>query len=151
MCCFPCVDPPMVTLSIEPRSVMEGERVTFTCHATANPPIMGYRSEMIYCYVCGTFARQHDYCSFTKCLYIVDQWLFTCGVSGPAECCNPNYILNIIAFSEKWLPNYFYCIVFYWRREKHDWKWVGNKAKPQSKQLNDRFLSLQPTERETLF
>ncbi|XP_075875758.1 kin of IRRE-like protein 1b isoform X2 [Nelusetta ayraudi] len=35
--------PPMVTLSIEPRSVMEGERVTFTCHATANPPIMGYR------------------------------------------------------------------------------------------------------------
>uniref|UniRef100_A0A671VGT8 Kin of IRRE-like protein 1 n=1 Tax=Sparus aurata TaxID=8175 RepID=A0A671VGT8_SPAAU len=35
--------PPMVTLSIEPRSVLEGERVTFTCQATANPPIMGYR------------------------------------------------------------------------------------------------------------
>uniref|UniRef100_A0A8C4E2P7 Kin of IRRE-like protein 1 n=1 Tax=Dicentrarchus labrax TaxID=13489 RepID=A0A8C4E2P7_DICLA len=35
--------PPMVTLSIEPRSVLEGERVTFTCLATANPPIMGYR------------------------------------------------------------------------------------------------------------
>uniref|UniRef100_A0A7N8WI33 Kin of IRRE-like protein 1 n=1 Tax=Mastacembelus armatus TaxID=205130 RepID=A0A7N8WI33_9TELE len=34
---------PTVTLSIEPRSVMEGERVTFTCQATANPPIMGYR------------------------------------------------------------------------------------------------------------
>uniref|UniRef100_A0A3B4ACI3 Ig-like domain-containing protein n=1 Tax=Periophthalmus magnuspinnatus TaxID=409849 RepID=A0A3B4ACI3_9GOBI len=36
-------DPPTVTLSIEPRSVLEGERVTFTCQATANPPIMGYR------------------------------------------------------------------------------------------------------------
>uniref|UniRef100_A0AAQ5YL62 Kin of IRRE-like protein 1 n=1 Tax=Amphiprion ocellaris TaxID=80972 RepID=A0AAQ5YL62_AMPOC len=35
--------PPTVTLSIEPRSVLEGERVTFTCQATANPPIMGYR------------------------------------------------------------------------------------------------------------
>uniref|UniRef100_A0A8C5BT15 Kirre like nephrin family adhesion molecule 1b n=1 Tax=Gadus morhua TaxID=8049 RepID=A0A8C5BT15_GADMO len=35
--------PPTVTLSIEPRSVMEGERVTFTCAATANPPIMGFR------------------------------------------------------------------------------------------------------------
>uniref|UniRef100_A0A671VGZ9 Kirre like nephrin family adhesion molecule 1b n=1 Tax=Sparus aurata TaxID=8175 RepID=A0A671VGZ9_SPAAU len=37
------LNPPMVTLSIEPRSVLEGERVTFTCQATANPPIMGYR------------------------------------------------------------------------------------------------------------
>ncbi|XP_048867213.1 kin of IRRE-like protein 1b [Brienomyrus brachyistius] len=35
--------PPTVLLSIEPRSVLEGERVTFTCQATANPPIMGYR------------------------------------------------------------------------------------------------------------
>ncbi|XP_028852508.1 kin of IRRE-like protein 1a isoform X1 [Denticeps clupeoides] len=35
--------PPIVTLSIEPRSVLEGERVTFTCQATANPPIMGYK------------------------------------------------------------------------------------------------------------
>ncbi|CAF94561.1 unnamed protein product, partial [Tetraodon nigroviridis] len=34
---------PVVTLSIEPRSVLEGERVTFTCQATANPPIIGYR------------------------------------------------------------------------------------------------------------
>uniref|UniRef100_A0A8C7RFR4 Kirre like nephrin family adhesion molecule 1a n=1 Tax=Oncorhynchus mykiss TaxID=8022 RepID=A0A8C7RFR4_ONCMY len=34
--------PPMVTLSIEPRSVLEGDRVTFTCAASANPPIMGY-------------------------------------------------------------------------------------------------------------
>ncbi|KAG7497919.1 kin of IRRE 1 isoform X1 [Solea senegalensis] len=33
---------PTVTLSIEPRSVLEGERVTFTCQAHANPPIMGY-------------------------------------------------------------------------------------------------------------
>ncbi|KAG5261394.1 hypothetical protein AALO_G00304030 [Alosa alosa] len=35
--------PPIVTLSIEPRSVLEGDRVTFTCQATANPPIMGYK------------------------------------------------------------------------------------------------------------
>uniref|UniRef100_A0A672R9X1 Kin of IRRE-like protein 1 n=1 Tax=Sinocyclocheilus grahami TaxID=75366 RepID=A0A672R9X1_SINGR len=35
--------PPLVTLSIEPRSVLEGERVTFTCQATANPPIMSYK------------------------------------------------------------------------------------------------------------
>lgn len=41
---FILVDSPVVTLSIEPRSVLEGERVTFTCQATANPPIMGYRS-----------------------------------------------------------------------------------------------------------
>ncbi|KAM6948132.1 kin of IRRE-like protein 1b [Aplochiton taeniatus] len=34
---------PTVNLSIEPRSVLEGERVTFTCQAQANPPIMGYR------------------------------------------------------------------------------------------------------------
>uniref|UniRef100_A0A8C5CXS5 Kin of IRRE-like protein 1 n=1 Tax=Gadus morhua TaxID=8049 RepID=A0A8C5CXS5_GADMO len=34
---------PTVTLSIEPRSVLEGDRVTFTCQANANPPIMGYR------------------------------------------------------------------------------------------------------------
>uniref|UniRef100_A0A3P8PGR8 Ig-like domain-containing protein n=1 Tax=Astatotilapia calliptera TaxID=8154 RepID=A0A3P8PGR8_ASTCA len=34
---------PIVTLSIEPRSVLEGDRVTFTCQAHANPPIMGYR------------------------------------------------------------------------------------------------------------
>uniref|UniRef100_A0A674CXD4 Kirre like nephrin family adhesion molecule 1a n=1 Tax=Salmo trutta TaxID=8032 RepID=A0A674CXD4_SALTR len=36
------LNPPMVTLSIEPRSVLEGDRVTFTCAASANPPIMGY-------------------------------------------------------------------------------------------------------------
>uniref|UniRef100_A0A9R1SHI5 Kin of IRRE-like protein 1 n=2 Tax=Cyprinus carpio TaxID=7962 RepID=A0A9R1SHI5_CYPCA len=35
--------PPVVTLSIEPRSVLAGERVTFTCQATANPPVMGYK------------------------------------------------------------------------------------------------------------
>lgn len=48
ICYFSCEDPPMVTLSIEPRSVLEGERVTFTCQATANPPIMGYRSEFMF-------------------------------------------------------------------------------------------------------
>uniref|UniRef100_A0A9J7YMU8 Kirre like nephrin family adhesion molecule 1b n=2 Tax=Cyprinus carpio TaxID=7962 RepID=A0A9J7YMU8_CYPCA len=37
------LNPPTVVLSIEPRSVLEGERVKFTCQATANPPIMGYR------------------------------------------------------------------------------------------------------------
>ncbi|XP_061462110.1 kin of IRRE-like protein 1 [Rhineura floridana] len=35
--------PPTVTLSIQPQTVQEGERVTFTCMATANPEIKGYR------------------------------------------------------------------------------------------------------------
>ncbi|XP_036842387.1 kin of IRRE-like protein 1 isoform X1 [Oncorhynchus mykiss] len=35
--------PPKVNLSMEPQSVLEGERVTFSCQATANPPIMGIR------------------------------------------------------------------------------------------------------------
>ncbi|XP_040608487.1 kin of IRRE-like protein 1 isoform X2 [Mesocricetus auratus] len=35
--------PPTVTLSIEPQTVQEGERVIFTCQATANPEILGYR------------------------------------------------------------------------------------------------------------
>ncbi|KAF7235553.1 Kin of IRRE-like protein 1 [Varanus komodoensis] len=35
--------PPTVTLSIQPQTVQEGERVTFTCVATANPEIKGYR------------------------------------------------------------------------------------------------------------
>ncbi|XP_027561168.1 kin of IRRE-like protein 1 [Neopelma chrysocephalum] len=35
--------PPTVTLSIQPQTVQEGERVVFTCLATANPEIKGYR------------------------------------------------------------------------------------------------------------
>uniref|UniRef100_A0A8C8VPL7 Kirre like nephrin family adhesion molecule 1 n=1 Tax=Pelusios castaneus TaxID=367368 RepID=A0A8C8VPL7_9SAUR len=35
--------PPTVTLSIQPQTVQEGERVVFTCVATANPEIKGYR------------------------------------------------------------------------------------------------------------
>ncbi|XP_078526371.1 kin of IRRE-like protein 1 isoform X2 [Lissotriton helveticus] len=35
--------PPTVTLSIHPQTVQEGERVVFTCMATANPEIKGYR------------------------------------------------------------------------------------------------------------
>ncbi|KFV81330.1 Kin of IRRE-like 1, partial [Struthio camelus australis] len=38
---FPA-DPPTVTLSIQPQTVQEGERVVFTCMATANPEIKGY-------------------------------------------------------------------------------------------------------------
>lgn len=34
-----------MTLSIEPQTVQEGERVVFTCLATANPEILGYRCE----------------------------------------------------------------------------------------------------------
>ncbi|XP_042296524.1 kin of IRRE-like protein 1 [Sceloporus undulatus] len=37
------LNPPTVTLSIQPQTVQEGERVTFTCMATANPEIKGYR------------------------------------------------------------------------------------------------------------
>ncbi|XP_059008006.1 kin of IRRE-like protein 2 isoform X2 [Mustela lutreola] len=35
--------PPVVTLSAEPQTVLEGEKVTFLCHATAQPPVTGYR------------------------------------------------------------------------------------------------------------
>ncbi|KAM8794282.1 kin of IRRE-like protein 1 [Eudromia elegans] len=35
--------PPAVTLSIQPQTVQEGERVVFTCTASANPEIKGYR------------------------------------------------------------------------------------------------------------
>uniref|UniRef100_A0A2K6UWX1 Kin of IRRE-like protein 2 n=2 Tax=Saimiri boliviensis TaxID=27679 RepID=A0A2K6UWX1_SAIBB len=35
--------PPEVTLSAEPHTVQEGEKVTFLCHATAQPPVTGYR------------------------------------------------------------------------------------------------------------
>uniref|UniRef100_A0A2K5UCC3 Kirre like nephrin family adhesion molecule 1 n=1 Tax=Macaca fascicularis TaxID=9541 RepID=A0A2K5UCC3_MACFA len=37
------LNPPTVTLSVEPQTVQEGERVVFTCQATANPEILGYR------------------------------------------------------------------------------------------------------------
>uniref|UniRef100_A0A8C3UTK0 Kirre like nephrin family adhesion molecule 1 n=1 Tax=Catharus ustulatus TaxID=91951 RepID=A0A8C3UTK0_CATUS len=37
------LNPPTVTLSIQPQTVQEGERVVFTCKATANPEIKGYR------------------------------------------------------------------------------------------------------------
>ncbi|XP_027979366.1 kin of IRRE-like protein 2 [Eumetopias jubatus] len=35
--------PPVVTLSAEPQTVLEGEKVTFLCQATAQPPVTGYR------------------------------------------------------------------------------------------------------------
>ncbi|XP_046537094.1 kin of IRRE-like protein 2 isoform X4 [Equus quagga] len=35
--------PPLVTLSAEPQTVQEGEKVTFLCQATAQPPVTGYR------------------------------------------------------------------------------------------------------------
>ncbi|MGH0189026.1 UNVERIFIED_CONTAM: hypothetical protein FKN15_032925 [Acipenser sinensis] len=37
--------PPTVTLSLHPQAVLEGERVIFTCTATANPDILGFRRE----------------------------------------------------------------------------------------------------------
>lgn len=36
-------DPPVVTLSAEPQTVQEGQKVTFLCQATAQPPVTGYR------------------------------------------------------------------------------------------------------------
>ncbi|KAL1769579.1 kin of IRRE 2 [Sigmodon hispidus] len=35
--------PPVVTLSAEPQTVQEGEKATFLCQATAQPPVTGYR------------------------------------------------------------------------------------------------------------
>lgn len=36
-------DPPVVTLSAEPQTVQEGEKVSFLCQAMAQPPVTGYR------------------------------------------------------------------------------------------------------------
>ncbi|XP_012586027.1 PREDICTED: kin of IRRE-like protein 2 [Condylura cristata] len=35
--------PPVVTLAADPQTVQEGEKVTFLCQATAQPPVTGYR------------------------------------------------------------------------------------------------------------
>ncbi|KAL4825300.1 hypothetical protein H8958_020320 [Nasalis larvatus] len=35
--------PPEVTLSVSPHTVQEGEKVTFLCQATVQPPVTGYR------------------------------------------------------------------------------------------------------------
>ncbi|XP_048225423.1 kin of IRRE-like protein 2 [Perognathus longimembris pacificus] len=35
--------PPVVTLSVEPQTVQEGEKAAFLCQATAQPPVTGYR------------------------------------------------------------------------------------------------------------
>ncbi|KAG8524390.1 Kin of IRRE-like protein 2 [Galemys pyrenaicus] len=35
--------PPVVTLAADPQTVQEGEKVTFRCQATAQPPVTGYR------------------------------------------------------------------------------------------------------------
>uniref|UniRef100_A0A452S3W5 Kin of IRRE-like protein 2 n=1 Tax=Ursus americanus TaxID=9643 RepID=A0A452S3W5_URSAM len=35
--------PPVVTLSAEPQTALEGEKVTFLCQSTAQPPVTGYR------------------------------------------------------------------------------------------------------------
>uniref|UniRef100_A0A4W5L045 Ig-like domain-containing protein n=1 Tax=Hucho hucho TaxID=62062 RepID=A0A4W5L045_9TELE len=54
--------PPTVTLSIEPRSVLEGDRVTFTCAASANPPIMGYMYVLLSTYsICSSFCLSTVY------------------------------------------------------------------------------------------
>lgn len=36
-------DPPAVTLSVDPQTASEGAKVLFTCSASANPEITGYR------------------------------------------------------------------------------------------------------------
>ncbi|KAM4690987.1 kin of IRRE-like protein 1 [Rhinophrynus dorsalis] len=62
--------PPTVTLSIHPQTVQEGERVRFTCTATANPEIKGYRwakgGVIIESAKDSTFETQVDYSYFTE-------------------------------------------------------------------------------------
>ncbi|KAG8450038.1 hypothetical protein GDO86_016646, partial [Hymenochirus boettgeri] len=62
--------PPSVTLSIHPQTVLEGERVRFTCSATANPEIKGYRwakgGVIIESARDSTFETQVDYTFFTE-------------------------------------------------------------------------------------
>lgn len=47
--CLTLTDPPVVTLSAEPQTVQEGEKATFLCQATAQPPVTGYRSRNASC------------------------------------------------------------------------------------------------------
>ncbi|XP_018086943.1 kin of IRRE-like protein 1 isoform X2 [Xenopus laevis] len=62
--------PPTVTLSIHPQTVQEGERVRFTCSATANPEIKGYRwakgGMIIESARDSSFETQVDYSFFTE-------------------------------------------------------------------------------------
>ncbi|KAM4663325.1 kin of IRRE-like protein 1 [Discoglossus pictus] len=62
--------PPTVTLSIHPQTVQEGERVQFTCMATANPAIKGYRwakgGIVIENAKDSVFETQVDYTYFTE-------------------------------------------------------------------------------------
>ncbi|XP_056401939.1 kin of IRRE-like protein 1 isoform X1 [Hyla sarda] len=62
--------PPTVTLSIHPQTVQEGERVRFTCMATANPAIKGYRwakgGVIIEAARDSSYETQVDYTFFTE-------------------------------------------------------------------------------------
>ncbi|XP_068109619.1 kin of IRRE-like protein 1 [Hyperolius riggenbachi] len=62
--------PPTVTLSIHPQTVLEGERVRFSCMATANPTIKGYRWAKGGVIIEGakenTYETQVDYTFFTE-------------------------------------------------------------------------------------
>ncbi|KAG9480784.1 kin of IRRE-like protein 1 [Eleutherodactylus coqui] len=62
--------PPTVTLSIHPQTVLEGERVRFTCMATANPAIKGYRwakgGVIIEAARDSSYETQVDYTFFTE-------------------------------------------------------------------------------------
>ncbi|KAE8588382.1 hypothetical protein XENTR_v10022493, partial [Xenopus tropicalis] len=62
--------PPTVTLSIHPQTVQEGERVRFTCSATANPEIKGYRwakgGMIIESARDSSYETQVDYSFFTE-------------------------------------------------------------------------------------
>ncbi|XP_075699829.1 kin of IRRE-like protein 1 [Rhinoderma darwinii] len=62
--------PPTVTLSIHPQTVLEGERVQFTCMATANPTIKGYRwakgGVIIEAARDSSYETQVDYTFFTE-------------------------------------------------------------------------------------
>ncbi|NWR81234.1 KIRR1 protein, partial [Centropus unirufus] len=61
---------PTVTLSIQPQTVQEGERVVFTCMATANPEIKGYRwakgGVIIEFFLENKYDTQVDYTFFTE-------------------------------------------------------------------------------------
>uniref|UniRef100_A0A672S0R0 Kirre like nephrin family adhesion molecule 1b n=1 Tax=Sinocyclocheilus grahami TaxID=75366 RepID=A0A672S0R0_SINGR len=134
--------PPTVILSIEPRSVLEGERVQFTCQATANPPIMGYR---LVCSV-GVYADRSDVLSlfYIRTVFVLQ--------FGPILVVEPRPVTvdvdSDVTLNCKWSGNP--PLTLTWTKKgssmvtigvifKHVWAWKENVWEKESGTLLERY------------